>query len=251
MSSRIPNLANETTVVDADNDLLVIYNAQNDTTDKLKPINFPLSTPVQNAITAAVNSIYTSNAVTSAATLQPIVNGQSSTSRVTGLGESLTIDQETGVSFDGQSLRILIFDNGTARNITWNAKYRFTSVGAPKKTIPGKWLIVEFIKSTAVDKWDCTNCSYEVEYATGPAVTFEKSRVYGTIASPVTGNITATYTDANPGTCIIILHQDASEPTYPAAFVKISGTYDTAKVNRIYCVFLESGTVDYSISQPA
>lgn len=88
---------------------------------------------------------------------------------------------------------------------------------------------------------------------TGTAVEFIQDRVYGTMASPETGNITASYTSANPGCTIVIIHENGTEPTYPAAFQKLdgSGTYDTAAINFISCTFLETGTVLYTISKLA
>ena len=57
--------------------------------------------------------------------------------------------------------------------------------------------------------------------ATGTAVTFVQDTVYGTIATPETGNITASYTGANLGTTILIVHDHTSEPTYPSTLQKI------------------------------
>jgi hypothetical protein len=88
---------------------------------------------------------------------------------------------------------------------------------------------------------------------TGTAVEFIQDKIYGSIATPETGNITANYTNANPGCTIVIIHDGASEPTYPAAFQKLdsSGTYDNAAVNFISCTFLVTGTVLVSISKLA
>lgn len=88
---------------------------------------------------------------------------------------------------------------------------------------------------------------------TGTAVEFVQDKVYGTMATPESGNITASYTDANVGCTIVIIHENGTEPTYPAAFQKLdsSGTYDTAAINFISCTYLESGTVLVSISKLA
>lgn len=96
-----------------------------------------------------------------------------------------------------------------------------------------------------------TALKYDVPFTdqkTGTAITFVYDTVYGTIGTPETGNITASYTGAKLGTSVLILHQAGSEPTYPAQFKKMSGTYDTTKINRIYCMYLDNNTVDYSIS---
>lgn len=85
----------------------------------------------------------------------------------------------------------------------------------------------------------------------GVAVEFIQDTIYGTVASPGTGNITASYSSANKGTTILIIHQNGTEPTYPAAFKKMasSGTYSTTLVNYISAVYLDSSNVLYSIDQ--
>ena len=87
--------------------------------------------------------------------------------------------------------------------------------------------------------------------ATGTAVTFVQDTVYGSIATPETGNITASYTGANLGTTILIVHDHTSEPTYPATWQKISGTYSTTVTNYISAVYLDATHVKYSIYQDA
>ena len=84
----------------------------------------------------------------------------------------------------------------------------------------------------------------------GTLLTFLSDSVYGSVDAPESGNITVDVTGAKLGVTNLILHQNGAEPTYPANFVLISGTYDPAKVNRILCVYLDDNTIDYSISQP-
>lgn len=86
---------------------------------------------------------------------------------------------------------------------------------------------------------------------TGTAITFVQDTVYGTIATPETGNITASYTGANLGTVALIIHDNGTEPTYPATWQKISGTYSTTVTNYISAVYLDATHVKYSIYQDA
>lgn len=88
---------------------------------------------------------------------------------------------------------------------------------------------------------------------TGTAVTFVQDTVYGTVAAPESGNITASYTGANLGTTILIIHNNGTEPQYPAdaSWNKISGTYSTTVTNYISAVYLDATHVKYSIYQDA
>lgn len=86
---------------------------------------------------------------------------------------------------------------------------------------------------------------------TGTVVTFETDRVYGTIASPETGNITANVTGAQIGVTNIIIHNSGTAPTFGSQFKRLSGSgnYVTSQVNYIYCTFINSTEIIYSINQ--
>lgn len=86
---------------------------------------------------------------------------------------------------------------------------------------------------------------------TGTVVTFVTDRVYGTIASPETGNITADVTGAQIGVTNIIIHNSGTAPTFGSEFKKLSGSgnYITSQVNYIYCTFINSTEIIYSINQ--
>ena len=86
---------------------------------------------------------------------------------------------------------------------------------------------------------------------TGTVITFVTDRVYGTIASPETGNITANVTGAQIGVTNIIIHNSGTAPTFGVQFKKLSGSsnYVTSQVNYIYCTFINSTEIIYSINQ--
>lgn len=88
---------------------------------------------------------------------------------------------------------------------------------------------------------------YHVDVTTGTAVEFTGEKDYGTIASPVSGNITHTLTGAEVGVCITIIHQAASEPTYPATWKKLSGGYNPGGINYIVARYFDSSNVRYII----
>jgi hypothetical protein len=87
--------------------------------------------------------------------------------------------------------------------------------------------------------------------ATGATLSFVTDRIYGTIASPVTGNITADVTGAQLGVTNIIIHNSGTAPTFSSEYKKLSGSgnYVVSVVNYIYCTFITSTEIIYSINQ--
>ena len=87
--------------------------------------------------------------------------------------------------------------------------------------------------------------------ATGATLSFITDRIYGTIASPVTGNITADVTGAQLGVTNIIIHNSGTAPTFSSEYKKLSGSgnYVVSVVNYIYCTFITSTEIIYSINQ--
>lgn len=87
--------------------------------------------------------------------------------------------------------------------------------------------------------------------ATGATLSFVTDRIYGTIASPITGNITADVTGAQLGVTNIIIHNSGTAPTFSSEFKKLSGSgnYVVGVVNYIYCTFITSTEIIYSINQ--
>jgi hypothetical protein len=87
--------------------------------------------------------------------------------------------------------------------------------------------------------------------ATGATLSFVTDRIYGTIASPVTGNITADVTGAQLGVTNIIIHNSGTAPTFSSEYKKLSGSgnYIVSVVNYIYCTFITSTEIIYSINQ--
>lgn len=87
--------------------------------------------------------------------------------------------------------------------------------------------------------------------ATGATLSFVTDRIYGTIASPITGNITADVTGAQLGVTNIIIHNSGTAPTFSSEYKKLSGSgnYVVSVVNYIYCTFITSTEIIYSINQ--
>ena len=76
--------------------------------------------------------------------------------KVTALAAAATITNPTGTPTEGQSLLIRIKDNGTARALTFDTQYRFSSdQTAPTTTVISKTLYMGFVWNSDDSKWDC------------------------------------------------------------------------------------------------
>jgi hypothetical protein len=75
---------------------------------------------------------------------------------VTALAQTAVFGAPTGTPTNGQGLIIRVKDNGTARAISFNASYRFsTDLPAPTTTVLSKTFYLGFIWNSADSKWDC------------------------------------------------------------------------------------------------
>lgn len=88
---------------------------------------------------------------------------------------------------------------------------------------------------------------------TGTVISFTTDKVYGTLTTPETGNITADVTNAKLGVTNIIIHNSGTAPTFGSQFKKLSGSgnYVTGVVNYIYCTYISTTEIIYSINQRA
>lgn len=91
----------------------------------------------------------------------------------------------------------------------------------------------------------------EAGATTGVSLTFETDRVYGSIGTPETGNITYTDTNAKLGVTNIVIHNHSVAPTFAANMKKLSGSgsYAINVINYIYVTYINSTEVIYSINQ--
>lgn len=65
----------------------------------------------------------------------------------------------TGTPVDGDTLRISITDDGTARALTWGASFEASTVALPTTTVISTRLDVGFIWNTETTKWRCVAIS--------------------------------------------------------------------------------------------
>ena len=107
--------------------------------------------------------------------------------------------------------------------------------------------------STATQTALDTKLSVETTSITGTNISFTNDRIYGSLSSPETGNITANTTNGKLGVTNIIIHNSATAPTFGSGFKKLSGSgnYTTGVVNYIYCTYINDTEIIYSINQRA
>jgi hypothetical protein len=97
---------------------------------------------------------------------------------------------------------------------------------------------------------NATNTKYEVTAATGAVIAFDTRKIYNTIASPSSSNITDNLTGAQIGIVQKIYHNAGTAPTFPAGWVKRgTGSYVTSTLNIIYAEWSVGTTVEYWITQ--
>lgn len=73
---------------------------------------------------------------------------------ISALAGDATFGAPTGTPSPNQTIIFIIKDNGTARNLSFNAIYRVGEIGFPTSTTLGKVLYLGFIYNATDNKWD-------------------------------------------------------------------------------------------------
>jgi hypothetical protein len=110
-----------------------------------------------SATVTLTNKRVTKRVSTTASSATPTPNADTDdVYTVTALAAAATFGAPTGTPTEGQMLIIRVKDNGTARALSFNAIYRFsTDLAAPTTTIISKTLYMGFMYNSADAKWDC------------------------------------------------------------------------------------------------
>lgn len=103
--------------------------------------------------TPGVQSV-TSSATVTATAADDIV-------KITAQAAGLTLANPTGTWAEGQGLVYRIKDNGTARSISYGAKFRAIGVTAPTTTVISKTLYIGVIYNSTDDKFDIVSTAQE------------------------------------------------------------------------------------------
>lgn len=103
--------------------------------------------------TTQINRLKGSSTRASVATLTPNINNNS-LEQITAQAVNLTVSAPSGSPVLGQKLIINITDDGTARNISWNAVYNVINVTLPITTTVNKSLYIGCIYNADTSQWD-------------------------------------------------------------------------------------------------
>jgi len=105
----------------------------------------------------------------------------------------------------------------------------------------------KFFKANAAQGINVSNLKYKNDSST---ILYEQNSVFFDYATPGTGNISQSLTNANEGVVAKIYHNDSSEPSYPANWVLIGGgTYQTNTLNIITAEYVDDSRIEYRIEQ--
>lgn len=86
----------------------------------------------------------------------------------------------------------------------------------------------------------------------GAEVEFTTPAFYGSYAAPISSNITHDLVGAKAGVEVTIYHNDDVAPTFPTEWVLLgTGEYVTNTLNIIIARYIDSGRIEYVITQEA
>jgi hypothetical protein len=97
--------------------------------------------------------------VTSSATITP--DAGSDLTVVTALAVPATIANPSGSWSQGQAAVVRIKDNGTARALSFGAKFRALGTTLPTTTVANKTVYIAFLYNSTDDKYDVTGVGQE------------------------------------------------------------------------------------------
>lgn len=104
------------------------------------------------------NKRITKRAPTITQSATPTINTDlTDVAHIVGLAQDITsfTTNLSGTPVQGDTLRIDITDNGTARAITWGASFEASTVALPTTTVLSVRLDVGFVWNTVTSKWRC------------------------------------------------------------------------------------------------
>ena len=204
-----------------------------DQVDNTSDINKPISTATQTALDNKVDKVVGSRLITSAeATLLGNTSGTNTGDQdLSGYQATLT----------ATNLKTLV-DTFTVTTTPIDADYVPITDSAGTTTKKLSWLN---FKTSLLAYFDGIFGRITAT-ATGTVVYFSAPIEYGTFTLPESGNITNDLTGAKVGYLQKIYHNKATEPTYPAAWVRISGTYVPSSLNVILANYCSPTRVEYS-----
>jgi hypothetical protein len=101
------------------------------------------------------------NSTTSTSSLTPNIDEHDQETITALAAGTLTINAPSGTPTNGQKLVIRIQDDGTQRNLSWNAAYEVVGVTLPTTTTAGKKIYVGCIYNSTDTTWDVVAVNIE------------------------------------------------------------------------------------------
>ena len=108
-----------------------------------------------------ISELKSTQSTASASSITPTGDAYENESYVTALAADLTINAPSGTAANGNKLIIRIKDNGTARDLTWNAAYTFIGTTKPEETPEDKVIYIGAIYNSTSEKWEVVALSLE------------------------------------------------------------------------------------------
>ena len=107
--------------------------------------------------------------------------------------------------------------------------------------------------NAVIDETNIAKLPIAANQTTGVSLTFDTDSVYGSIATPETGNITYSSTNAVLGCTNIIIHNHSYAPTFASNMreTTVSKGYSVGVINYISVTYINSTEVIYTIFQRA
>lgn len=103
----------------------------------------------------------------------------------------------------------------------------------------------------AISKLEGNKANKAAAAGTVVALPFTQDSVQGTIASPLTGNITGVTTNAVLGAVVVVIHNAGTIPTFDSKFKKRSDSpaYVINQINYIWCMYINATEIIYYFHQ--
>lgn len=163
-----------------------------------------------------------------------------------GYGHYSATHQSAGILAGANESNLYADVNG---NLAWQNSTLYRNVFSTNANTANR--VYTFFDKDYTVADDATKLNISVSTTSGTVIRFTTDLMYGTTGAPETGNITANTTGAQTGVTGIIIHNSGTAPTFSAAFKKLSGSgsYVTGTINYIYCTYIDSTHIIYSINQ--
>lgn len=145
-------------------------------------------------------------------------------------------------------------------DVTYVRSFDSTSVPAASDTVAGIARLYQNVTGNNTDGAPAQKAvkdalalklPIETPSTTGTTISFDQDKIYGSISSPVSGNIGKNVTGAKLGVVVKMVHNQSTVPTFDSSFKKSNGSYDYAiSVNNfITFEYWDNSNIIYSIHQ--